>query len=111
MTQHALYVQLEAKPGKEQEVASFLSGARSMVNDEPDTTAWFAIRMGPRTFGIFDAFANERGRDAHLQGKVAKELMSKAPQLFTKTPEIQRIDVLAASCPTRAESDHPVSSR
>jgi quinol monooxygenase YgiN len=99
MTQHALYVQLEAKPGKEQEVASFLSSARSMVNDEPDTTAWFAIRMGPRTFGIFDAFANERGRDAHLQGKVAKELMSKAPQLFTKTPEIQRIDVLADKLP------------
>ena len=99
MTQHALYVQLEAKPGKEQEVATFLSGARSMVNEEPDTTAWFAIRMGPRTFGIFDAFANERGRDAHLQGKVAKELMSKAPQLFTKTPEIQRIDVLADKLP------------
>jgi quinol monooxygenase YgiN len=99
MTQHALYVQLEAKPGKEQEVASFLSSARSMVDDEPDTTAWFAIRMGPRTFGIFDAFANERGRDAHLQGKVAKELMSKAPQLFTKTPEIQRIDVLADKLP------------
>ena len=99
MTQHALYVQLEAKPGKEQEVASFLSSARSMVNDEPDTTAWFAIRMGPSTFGIFDAFANERGRDAHLQGKVAKELMSKAPQLFTKTPEIQRIDVLADKLP------------
>ena len=71
MTQHALYVQLEAKPGKEQEVATFLSGARNMITDEPETTAWFAIRMGPRTFGIFDAFANERGRDAHLQGKLA----------------------------------------
>jgi hypothetical protein len=56
MTQHALYVQLEAKPGKEQEVATFLSGARTMINDEPDTTAWFALKMGPRTFGIFDAF-------------------------------------------------------
>ena len=76
MTKHALYVQLEAKPGKEQEVATFLSGARNMVTDEPDTTAWFAIRMGPRTFGIFDAFANERGRDAHLQGKLAKQITS-----------------------------------
>ena len=66
MTQHALYVQLEAKPGKEQEVANFLSSARAMVSDEPDTTAWFAIRMGPRMFGIFDAFASERGREAHL---------------------------------------------
>jgi len=99
MTQHALYVQLEAKPGKEQEVASFLSGARSMVDAEPDTTAWFAIRMGPRTFGIFDAFANEHGREAHLQGNVATELMSKAPQLFAKTPEIHRVDVLADKLP------------
>jgi quinol monooxygenase YgiN len=99
MTQHALYVQLEAKPGKEQEVATFLSGARTMVNDEPDTTAWFAIRMGPRMFGIFDAFANERGRDAHLQGKLAKQITSKAPDLFVKTPEIQRVEVLADKLP------------
>ena len=99
MTQHALYVQLEAKPGKEQEVASFLSGARSMVNDEPDTTAWFAIRMGPRTFGIFDAFANERGREAHLKGKLATELNAKASQLFTTAPEIRRVDVLADKLP------------
>ena len=99
MTQHALYVQLEAKPGKEQEVASWLSGARSMVNDEPDTTAWFAIRMGPRTFGIFDVFANERGREAHLKGRLANELTSMASQLFTKAPEIQRVDVLADKLP------------
>ena len=99
MTQHALYVQLEAKPGKEQEVATFLTGARSMVDQEPDTTAWFAIRMGPRTFGIFDAFANERGREAHLQGKLASQLMSKAPQLFEKAPEIRRVDVIADKLP------------
>lgn len=99
MTQHALYVQLEAKPGKEQEVASLLSNARTMVNDEPDTTAWFAIRMGPRTFGIFDAFMNERGRDAHLQGKLASQIMSKASQLFVNTPEIQRVEVLADKLP------------
>ena len=99
MTQHALYVQLEAKPGKEQEVVNFLSSARSMVRDEPETTAWFAIRMGPRTFGIFDAFADERGRDAHLQGKLAKQLTAKAPELFAKTPEMQRVDVLADKLP------------
>jgi quinol monooxygenase YgiN len=99
MTQHALYVQLEAKPGKEQEVASFLSGARSMVSDEPDTTAWFAIKMGPRTFGIFDAFANERGRDAHLQGKLATQIRAKTPELFAKAPEIQRVEVLADKLP------------
>ena len=100
MTQHALYVQLEAKPGKEQEVANFLSSARTMVSDEPDTTAWFAIRMGPRMFGIFDAFASERGREAHLQGKLAKQITSKAPELFAKTPEIQRVEVLPTSCLT-----------
>jgi quinol monooxygenase YgiN len=99
MTQHALYVQLEAKPGKEQEVADFLASARSMVDEEPDTTAWFAIKMGPRTFGIFDAFTTERGRETHLQGKVAKQLMAKAPQLFTNQPEIQRMDVLADKLP------------
>jgi quinol monooxygenase YgiN len=99
MTQHALYVQLEAKPGMEQEVASFLSSARSMVDDEPETMAWFAIRMGNSTFGIFDAFANEHGRDAHLQGKLAKQLMSRASQLFVKQPEIRRMDVLADKLP------------
>ena len=99
MTQHALYVQLEAKPGKEQEVVNFLSSARTMVRDEPETTAWFAIRMGPRTFGIFDAFADERGRDAHLQGKLAKQITSKAPELFAKAPEMQRVEVLADKLP------------
>jgi quinol monooxygenase YgiN len=99
MTQHALYVQLEAKPGKEQEVAAFLANARPMVEAEPDTTAWFAIKMGPRTFGIFDAFSSERGREAHLQGKVAKQLMAMAPQLFAHQPEIQRLDVLADKLP------------
>jgi hypothetical protein len=93
--ERSFYIQLEAKG---QEVASFLSGARSMINDEPDTTAWFAIRMWPRMFGIFDAFANERGRDAHLQGKLAKQITSKA-DLFVKTPEMQRVEVLADKLP------------
>jgi hypothetical protein len=98
MTQHALYVQLEAKPGKEQEVVNFLSSARNMVTEEPDSTAWFAIRMGPRMFGIFDAFANERGRDAYLQGKLAKQITSKA-DWFVKMPEMQRVEVLADKLP------------
>jgi len=99
MTQHGLYCQLEAKPGMEQEVATFLTGARRMVDDEPDTTAWFAIRTGPRSFGVFDAFDNERGREAHLAGGVAKQLMAKAPQLFVKPPEMQRLDVIADKLP------------
>lgn len=99
MTQHALYVQLEAAPGKENEVAAFLTGARPLVNEEPETTAWFALRMGPRTFGIFDAFASERGREQHMNGKIAKQLMSRAPQLFAKQPEMQKVEVLADKLP------------
>jgi quinol monooxygenase YgiN len=99
MTHHALYCQLEAKPGMEQEVASFLTGAQRLVESEPDTTAWFAIRMGPRSFAIFDAFNDERGREAHLNGGVAKQLMAKAPQLFVKQPELQRFDIIADKLP------------
>ncbi len=99
MTNLALDVQLEAKPGMEQEVAKFLSGSRRMVVGEPETTAWFAMKMGRRSFGIFDAFANEHGRQAHLQGKVAQELMAKAPQLFEKAPQIHRIEILADKLP------------
>ncbi len=99
MTQLALYVQLEARQGKEQEVAAFLADAQRLVEAEPETTAWFAMKMGPRSFGIFDVFANEEGREAHLQGKVAEELMAKAPQLFEKQPEIHRIDIIADKLP------------
>ena len=99
MTKVSLYVHLEAKPGKEQEVADFLAGALPLVNQEPETTAWFALRMSPNTFGIFDAFPNEQGRDAHLNGEVAKALMAKAPELLAKAPEIHKVDVLADKLP------------
>jgi quinol monooxygenase YgiN len=99
MTKYSLYVQLEAKPGKEQEVADFLVSALPLVNQEPETTAWFALRMGPTTFGIFDAFPSEAGRDAHLNGEVAKALMAKASDLFAKPPEIHKVDVLADKLP------------
>ncbi len=99
MTKCALYVRLEAKPGKENEVAAFLSSAAALVNREPETTAWFALRMGPSVFGIFDAFPSEAGRDAHLNGEVAKQLMAKASDLFAKAPEIHKIDVLADKLP------------
>ena len=74
----ALYVQLEAKPGKETEVEAFLKGGLAIVQGEPATTAWFALRLGPTTFGIFDAFPDEAGRQAHLTGRVAAALMQKA---------------------------------
>ncbi|HGA2319806.1 TPA: putative quinol monooxygenase [Pseudomonas putida] len=95
----ALFVRLEAKPGKETEVERFLLGGRSIVEEEPATTAWFAIRLGPSTFGIFDAFPDEAGRQAHLSGKVAAALMAKAAELFAKPPSIEKVDVLAAKLP------------
>ena len=95
----ALYVQLEAKPGKEKDVEAFLKGGLAIVQDEPATTAWFAIRRGPSTFGIFDAFPNDAGRQAHLTGRVAAALMAKAPELLAKPPVIEKIDVLAAKLP------------
>ncbi|PYS36432.1 MAG: antibiotic biosynthesis monooxygenase, partial [Acidobacteria bacterium] len=87
------------KPGKESEVESFLNSGLALVQEEPDTTAWFAIRMSPSTFGIFDAFPSESGRQAHLSGKVAAALMEKASDLFSESPAIQKVDVLAAKLP------------
>jgi quinol monooxygenase YgiN len=99
MVTEALWVRLEAKPGKEMEVESFLRAGLSVVEDEPATTAWFALRLGPKTFGIFDAFPDEEGREAHLSGRVAAALKQKAADLFSQPPEIQKVDVLAAKLP------------
>src|SRR2546423_13328493 len=95
----ALYVRLEAKPGKEAEVESFLNSGLALVQEESETTAWFAIRMGPSTFGIFDAFPSEAGRQAHLKGKVAAALMEKASDLLAQPPDIKKVGVLAAKLP------------
>lgn len=100
MVKVALYVHLEAKPGKEKDVEAFLLSGLPIVQDEPATTAWFAIKMGPSTFGIFDAFPNEAGRQAHLNGKVAAALMAKAGELLAKAPSIEKVDVLAAKLPS-----------
>jgi quinol monooxygenase YgiN len=95
----ALHVRLEAKPGKEKDVEAFLKGGLAVVQGEPATTAWFALRMGPSTFGIFDAFPDEAGRQAHLSGRVAAALMQKAADLLAKPPAIEKVDVLAAKLP------------
>lgn len=95
MTAKALYVRLEARPGRENEVEAFLKSGQSLVEDEPRTVAWFAVRMGPSTFGIFDAFDDEAGRDAHLSGEVARALMIKADDLFSTPPKIEKLDVIA----------------
>jgi quinol monooxygenase YgiN len=99
MVKVALWVYLEAKPGKEADVEKFLLGGLPLVEEEPATTAWFAIRLSPNTFGIFDVFPDEAGRQAHLTGKVAAALMAKAGELFAKPPSIEKIDVLAAKLP------------
>lgn len=95
----ALYVALEAKPGKEEEVAEFLRQGKALVEAEPATIAWFGIRLGPSTFAIFDAFPDEAGRQAHLAGKVAAALMAKAGDLLAQPPSIQKADVLASKLP------------
>jgi quinol monooxygenase YgiN len=99
MVKTALLVRLEAKPGKEAEVESFLRGGLPIVQEEPATIAWFCIRLGPSTFGIFDAFPDEAGRQAHLAGRVAAALMAKAPELLAQPPVIEKVDVLAAKLP------------
>jgi quinol monooxygenase YgiN len=99
MVKTALFVRLEAKPGKEREVESFLFNGLPLVIEEPATIAWFGIRLGPTTFGIFDAFPDEAGRQAHLSGKVAAALMEKAEDLFSRPPSIEKVDVLAAKLP------------
>jgi quinol monooxygenase YgiN len=99
MVNVALLVRLEAKAGKEAELESFLKGGLAIVEEEPATIAWFGIRLGPSTFGIFDAFPDEGGRQAHLSGRVAAALMAKAPELLAQPPLIEKVDVLASKLP------------
>jgi len=100
MTRKALFVRLDAKPGRENDVAKLLRDGQGLVQQEPATTAWFAIQLGPTTFAIFDAFSDDAGRDAHLSGKVAKALMAKAPELLAQSPKIEKADVLADKLPS-----------
>jgi quinol monooxygenase YgiN len=99
MVNVALLVRLHAKPGKEEEVARFLAGALPLAQAEPATPVWFAIRISPSEFGIFDAFADDAGRQAHLGGQIAAALMKHAPDLLAKPPVIEQVDVLAHKLP------------
>ncbi|MDO8187988.1 antibiotic biosynthesis monooxygenase [Conexibacter sp. JD483] len=94
-----LWVRLEAKPGREDDVSAFLVGARDIVDAEPGTEAWFALRLGPTTFGIFDAFPDDAARDEHLAGRVAAALGEKATDLLAEAPAIEKLDVLASKLP------------
>ena len=102
MPKLSLFVRLEAKPGKEAEAADFLRQGLELARQEPTTPVWFALRLGPTTFGVFDAFADEAGRQAHLDGPMAQALMAQAPQLLASPPVIERVEVLGAKLPTAA---------
>ena len=99
MVQVALFVRLKAKPGKEADVAQFLESGLALANQEATTPIWFALRLGPATFGIFDAFADEADRKAHLAGPIAAALMAKASELLAEAPQIEQVDVLGAKIP------------
>ena len=99
MTKLGLYVRLEAKPGQESALQQFLEGGLPLAEGEPETLVWFALKFGPSTFGIFDAFADEDGREAHLTGKIAEALMANAQALLASPPTIEKVDVLAAKLP------------
>ena len=96
MVNLSLFVRLEAKPGKENEVAAFLKQGLELANQEATTPIWFALRLGPSTFAIFDAFRDEEGRQNHLNGPIAKALMAQAPNLLASPPVIEPMDVLGA---------------
>jgi quinol monooxygenase YgiN len=99
MTQQALFVQLKARAGKEEEVAAFLTGASALLQQEPLTVAWFAVRFDHSTFGIFDAFDGEEGRQAHLNGPIAAALIAKYDELFEGPLDIKQPTVLADRLP------------
>ena len=97
----SLFVRMEAKPGKEQDVAAFLKQGLELANQEATTPVWFALRLGPSTFGVFDSFHDEAGRQAHLNGPIAKALMANASTLLSSPPVIEKIDVLGAKVSTK----------
>jgi quinol monooxygenase YgiN len=94
-----LFARLEAKPGKEAEVAAFLKKGLQLANEETTTPIWFALRLGPTTFAIFDAFHDEVGRKQHLNGLIAQALMARAPKLLAASPVIEPLEVLGAKLP------------
>ncbi|HEY2457969.1 MAG TPA: antibiotic biosynthesis monooxygenase [Candidatus Acidoferrum sp.] len=95
MAKLALLGLLESKPGKEHEVEEFLKSAQPLAEKESGTLTWYAVKIGPSKYGIFDTFADEKGRDAHMNGEIAKALFAKASELFAKEPEIQKLEILA----------------
>lgn len=95
MVKYALLARLEARPGKEEELEGFLKQALPLAEDEEDTVEWFALKINSSTFGIFDTFNDEPGREAHLSGKIAAALMENADRLLAKPPVIEKVELLA----------------
>jgi len=95
MERFAILVRLESKPGKEKELSDFIKSALPLAQAELLTVKWYALQIGPSTFGIFDTFENEEGRKSHLSGLIAQALMQKAPDLLVSTPVIEMVDLLA----------------
>jgi quinol monooxygenase YgiN len=104
MARLAIWVQVEAKPGKEQTVAEFLKSAQALAEKEQGTLTWYAVKLEGAKFGIFDTFADENGREAHLNGEIAKALFAKAQELFLREPEVHKIEILAAKAPGVAKA-------
>jgi quinol monooxygenase YgiN len=95
MAKQAIWVMLKAKPGKEADVEAFLKQGASMANDEPKTVTWYGVKMGPGMYGVFDTFDDEAGRDAHMNGEIAKALMANASTLFSNELQIEKLEILA----------------
>jgi quinol monooxygenase YgiN len=104
ITNVGLFVRLEAKTGREGDVEDLLKKALQMVDEEPGTTVWFSFRLGPTTFGIFDTFPDDSGRQAHLQGAVASALKEQGPELLAEDPSIEPLDILATKLPALAST-------
>jgi quinol monooxygenase YgiN len=96
MDHFALLAILEAKPGKEKEVEDFLKSAQPLAQQEPGTTTWYAWKIAPSKFGIFDAFPDEEARNAHLTGEIAKALFARAEELFAVPPHVEKLEILAS---------------
>jgi len=91
-----LLATLKAKPEQAETVASFIKGAVDLAKEEKQTLTWYSFRIDETTFGIFDTFKDESGREAHLNGEIAKALMGKADELLSQAPDIKKVDVLSA---------------
>lgn len=100
MDKFALLGLLQARPGKEEEVEAFLKSAQPLAVKETATTTWYAVKMGQGRFGIFDTFQNEKGRDAHLTGEIARALFARAEELFAKPPQVEKLEILASKAPS-----------